>query len=50
MVTLYLERGEGEELKINIPEPAYDGAAIKIGDTIHTHWPTSAAQLFQQSA
>jgi spermidine/putrescine transport system ATP-binding protein len=50
MVTLYLECAEGEELKLNIPEPAYDSAGIKIGDTIHTHWPATAAHLFQQSA
>jgi spermidine/putrescine transport system ATP-binding protein len=52
MVTLYLERGkEGEEeLKITIPEPAYDSAGLKIGDLIHTRWPASAAHLFRQSA
>ena len=50
MVTLYLECAEGAELKINIPEPAYDSAGIKIGDTIHANWPASAAQLFTQSA
>jgi len=48
MVTLYLECGNGEELKITIPEPAYDGAGLKIGDAVHTHWHASAAQIFSQ--
>jgi spermidine/putrescine transport system ATP-binding protein len=49
MVTLYLESEGGTELKINIPEPAYDGAAVKIGDVLQVTWPDSAAHLFQQS-
>jgi len=58
-VTLYLERekgekgekGEGgEELKVTIPEPAYDSAGLKIGDLLTATWPASAAHLFRQSA
>lgn len=49
MVTLYLECDQGAELKVNIPEPVYDNARIKIGDTVHTNWLVSAAHLFQQS-
>ncbi len=50
MVTLYLECAGGAELKLNIPEPAYDSAGIKIGDTLQTNWTASAAHMFQQSA
>lgn len=50
MVTLYLECAHAEELKVTIPEPAYDGAGLKIGDTLHTCWKPGAAHLFRQSA
>ena len=50
MVTLYLECEKGEELKVTIPEPAYDGAGLKIGDVLHASWQASAAHLFSQSA
>ena len=50
MVTLYLECEKGEELKVTIPEPAYDSAGLKIGDVLHTSWQPSAAHLFRQSA
>jgi acetyl-CoA synthetase len=39
-----------EELKVTIPEPAYDSAGLKIGDVLHTSWQPSAAHFFRQSA
>lgn len=50
MVTLYLESAIGTEVKVSIPEHAYDGAAVKIGDFVQTTWPASAAHLFRQSS
>jgi len=49
MVTLYLEREGGEELKVTLPEPAYDSAGLKIGDLISASWPTVSAHLFPES-
>lgn len=49
MVTLYLECAGGEELKVSVPEPAYDSSDLKIGDRLNTSWPTTAAHLFCQS-
>jgi len=50
MVTLYLESAGGIEIKLSVPEHAYDGAAVKIGDQVLVTWPDSAAHLFHQSA
>ena len=50
MVTLYLECEGGTEVKVSNPEHAYDGAAVKIGDTVQVSWPSGAAHLFRQSA
>lgn len=50
MVTLYLECEGGIEVKVSVPEHAYDGAAVKIGDMVQVTWPDTAAHLFRQSA
>ena len=47
MVTLYLELPGGGEMKVSVPEPVYDRAGVKIGDTVQASWPASAAQLFK---
>lgn len=47
MVTLFLELLGGVELKVNLPEPAYDQLQIKIGDSVMASWPATAAQLFK---
>lgn len=47
MVTLYLEMPGGEEMKVSVPEPVYDRAGVKIGDTVQAAWPAAAAHLFK---
>lgn len=47
MVTLFLELAGGHELKVILPEPAYDRLNIRIGDTLAASWPAGAAQLFK---
>ena len=49
MVTLYLELPGGAEMKVSVPERAYDAAGVKIGDQVHSSWPASAAHLFKVS-
>ena len=49
MVTLFLELPGGHELKVNLPEPAYDQLQIKIGDLATASWPASAASLFKMT-
>lgn len=50
MVTLYLDLGDGVELKVTIPERVYDRLNIKIGDVVDAQWDADAAHLFQAVA
>ena len=49
MVKLYIELAGGAELKVNVPEPVYDGLGVRTGDTVTASWPADAAHLFSAS-
>lgn len=50
MVTLYLDLGKGQELKVTIQERVYDRLNIKIGEVLSASWEADAAQVFQAAA
>jgi spermidine/putrescine transport system ATP-binding protein len=50
MVTLYLEMAAGLELKVSIPEPAYDRLNIRIGDMVAAGWKDDAAHVFAKNS
>ncbi|MES2838671.1 MAG: ABC transporter ATP-binding protein [Pseudomonadota bacterium] len=47
MVTLYLDLGEGQELKVTVQERVYDRLNLNIGDVVVAQWHAEAAHAFQ---
>ena len=50
MVTLYLDLGDGQELKVTVQERVYDRLNLKIGDVVSAQWNAEAAHAFHANS